>query len=267
VPDEQMRRPETWGVDPLTEFLEAAQKNTYLVVNAHKSGVKRVAAGLELFAAGAKAYFDKRRQRPVEPITVLDVTFSFFMATAQSLYAAVTLAFSGQQNEAAKPLRGAIETSLYALHVNRVDGAIDTWASRPPASALRDIRRAEETKKLRTRTGAEFSAAKIIKELAVEDSKLATIVAEQYEELIDKGGHFNLPVFRAQTRFRQLSDPARDRVDYRLIGATAAERKEALRTLAAVTSSVLRIFQLVYREYWDAAGVSDRLLSFTKSLR
>jgi hypothetical protein len=269
VPDEQVRRPDTWGADRLTEFLEAALNNTYLMVNAHKAEVKRVRTGLELFTAGSDAYFSRRRMHAVNDsrYVALDITFPFLMATLQSLYAATTLTFSGQQNEAAKPLRGAIETALYAYHFHRAPNALDIWASRPVATALRDPKQADAARKQRSKAGAEFSAVRIVKEMMDDDPKLAGAVYDLYEDMIDEGGHFNIPVFRAHARFTRLANPERRRVDYRVIGATGAERKRALRTLALTTSHALRIFQLLYREFWQSSGVSDQLLAFTRSIK
>lgn len=268
VPDEQVRRPEDWGADALTEFLDAAQRNTYLIVNAHKADVKRLRTGLDLFAAGASAYFSIRRKHPASDprYAVFDLTFPFMMAAAQSLYAATTLTFSGQQSEAAKPLRGAIETALYAYHMQRAPGALDIWASRPVAASLDNASGAAEAKRQRSKAGSEFSASRIIKGLENEDPRLAKLTAALYERMIDEGGHFNIPVFRSHARFSRLPNPDRRRVDYRLIGATLKERKEALRTLLSVTSCVLRIVQVLYRDFWEPTGVSGQLLAFTRSI-
>jgi len=107
VPDDQLRRPEAWGSDKLSEFLDVATQNTYLTFNAHRGSVKCVIRYFELADTAARTFIDARRQKDAEDEDGVghDVLFAFFIATQRSLYAAAMLIFSHQQSEAAKQLR------------------------------------------------------------------------------------------------------------------------------------------------------------------
>lgn len=268
VAEDQVSRPPGWGDDPLTEFLQAVEGNTYLTVRAHKAAVKRLRAGIELFETGSNAYFTERRKNSATDsyFESLDRAFPLLMATYQSIYAALTLTFSSQMTEAAKPLRGAIETALYAYYFYRDPKAYRLWESRPTADDLRVAARANEARKARSKVGRELSATRILAVLHEKDAKLADLTSDLYEHLIDVGGHFNMSVFQTHTRFTRLQNPDRQRVDYRLIGATASERTKGLELLSRVTSCTLRVFQIVFRDFWQPAKVSDQLTAFTRSI-
>jgi len=268
VSDDQLQPPKFWGEDQVTRFLAVAHKNSYLTINEHRSAIKQLNTCLTVYEAAADSYITHRTacDADEEDYTGFDVLFAFFMGAQKSLYASLCLIFSHQQAEATKTLRGAIETTLYAYHVARSPRALEIWLERPTAQHLRNDASAASARKARSAAGAEFSVPKILRELAVENSRLASKFGEKYEELIDAGGHYNLPALREQMSIRPSKKLTGRRLDFRLIGATESERNFALKELMTISGLVLRAFDLLFSQKWGP-DISERISTFNRALR
>jgi len=264
--DYQFRIPEGWGDDELTEVIATAAKNSYYTVNRNRAAVKRIRTATILFAEGAEQYSIVRGAYLVTDgrFFKFDFALPFYMSCRASLLAAATLAFGHQLPDAAKPERGALEAAFYGYHVFADPSAWDRWTDRPLVTSLRNEARKEEARRQRTAVGREFSVVAISKELAAVDRKLATSAVDLYDELIDSGGHFNMPAFQAMARVTR--DEQSTTVHFTAIGASDPEIKEALDRLQRAYVVCLRIFEIVFRGLWAKSRLSDRINAFATRL-
>jgi hypothetical protein len=109
--------PPGWGDDPVSEFLQTAHENSFFVFTQHRRvyGLLQIVHEAFDIAVGISS-----NSRPKY--------LAFFVTRAFSAYLAGTrLALSGQVAEAFAPLRVAIETAWYGLHVSADPESTKEW--------------------------------------------------------------------------------------------------------------------------------------------
>jgi hypothetical protein len=86
------------------------------------------------------------------------------------------------------------------------------------------------------------------------------MAVDLYDELIDVGGHFNMPAFQASARVTR--DGRSTTVHFTAIGGDDSEVADALNRLLRTNIVCLRVFGLVFRELWAPKGFSARIDDF-----
>jgi hypothetical protein len=260
--EEQFRVPEGWGEDEVTHVLQMATRNSYYTVNRNRAAVKRFRTAARLFSSGAEQYSTVRGAHLITDARFFnfDYALPFLMSCRVSLLAAATLAFGHQLPDSAKPARGAIEAAFYGYHVFKDASAWDRWTDRPLVAALRRSEK-EIARRQRSAVGREFSVTAIAKEFPQSAAKLVTEAVELYDELIDVGGHFNMPAFQGGTRVS--ADAEATTVHFTVIGADDRDIKDTLDRLNRTASVCLRIFDLVFRDLWRRSGLPVQIAAFT----
>jgi hypothetical protein len=195
-----------------------------------------------------------------ERFFMYDFAIPFYMSCRASLIAAATLAFGHQLPDSAKPARGALEAALYGYHVFADPSAWERWTERPLVADLRTESRKEKARRQRTAVGKEFSVIAIAKQLATVDARLTKAALDLYDELIDVGGHFNMPAFHATAGVTR--DEHATTVHFTVIGASDSEIAEVLARLLRTYVSCLRIFEIAFRDLWAKSRLSDRIKTF-----
>jgi hypothetical protein len=262
APEDQFRVPDRWGKDELTSVIAKASRNAYYTVNRNRAAVKRLIAATDLFSDGAEQYSRVRGAHLVtdELFFKYDVALPFYMSCRASLIAATTLAFGHQLPDSVKPARGALEAAFYGYHVFTRPEAWERWTERPLVTSLRAANKKEEARRQRIAVGREFSVTSIARELAEVDEKLARATTELYDELIDAGGHFNMPAFQAAARVSR--DEYSTTIHFTALGGSDDEVAEVLNRLLRTNISCLRIFELVFRDLWAKSRLPERIVAF-----
>ena len=263
APEDQFTKPSTWGEDEVTHFLSTAERNSYYTVNRNRAAVRRLRKAVDLFKAGADEYSRVRGVHDIndERFFRFDTAIPFYMSCRISLFAAITLAFGQQLADAAKPARGALEAALYGYHVFNDPEAWGRWAERPLISSIRGRETRETERRARSAVGREFSVTSIARELGVRHTRLAVEANDLYDELIDFGGHFNMPTLRAMGRVS--TTPHSTTVHFTVIGGDDQEIRETLDRILRTASLSLRVFTLVFDELWQRSRLTDKIRAFT----
>jgi hypothetical protein len=256
-PESDFSLPNEWGQDLLSQFLKVAHENTYYSANAMKSGVKRLRLALEVFHSGKVAFSQYRSAKPIDDASEFkyDLAAPFFIATESSLFAAANLAMSQQLIEAYKPLRSCLETACYAFLMSQDPSKWDLWISRPLAEEVSKDTTGTK-RKLRSKVGAEFGVANIVKQFPPNTTKLRRDISFFYDKMIDLGGHYNLPALQAIGSYTTGAEVI---VSFSLIGATQQEARVSLKHLFEVGVCCLRVLDLAFGTIWEPSGVSAEI--------
>ena len=224
--------PPDWGNDLLSEFLQVAHENAFHVFTRHRPVFDLIALIHATFdvAVGIAA-----RAEPQ--------WLAFFVGRSHSAFlAASRLALSGQVAESFAPLRVAIETAWYALHVSADPEGTErmkVWLSRDDS---------EETK---WKTIKEFRAGEMKATHADRDPETARILEGLYERCIAFGAHPNPSGVLTSIIRHEDEKTLTHNILY--LNAQVLPLMFALKTGAEVATSILRLFGIMYpREYLQA---------------
>ena len=229
----------------LARLLETAEANARLTISRYPRPVRRFDDAMELFSEGVTLYADKRlRHAPDDPRFLRhDRSLKFFNAARGSVLSGAILTFQHRLFDASKPLRGALESSLAAVHVHGDVEAWVRWCNRPSAEECRGG--GDAVARLRKETGAEFTMYRMAADLRPWSTSLTDVALELYDELNDLGAHFNFTA----TRLIETDIDAR-------------ELTRALGRLNKTAAVCLRIFDLLFAGFYLDAKLSQRIRAF-----
>ncbi len=240
--NKELKIPQQWGKDPLSQFIDDACHNTYATFANLKPEFTRLKAIHSTF------------QRMVENLLNTPDWFAgFFLMRAHSAYlAGARLSLSGQVTEAYMVLRGCLENSLYGLHFSNYPDTREVWLRRND----------DEDSKRRCKN--EFTSGNVLKTLESRDTKLHKIAKKLYETTIDCGAHPNELGLLSMMR-KALDEHKIDfMVDY-LTGDSPPLRL-GLKMTARVGVCSLFIFKIVFKERFDILGISKELEKLKQGL-
>ena len=187
----------------------------------------------------------------------------FLGATHGSYLAAANLALSLHVVDAYKPLRGCLESAVYALHVERDPAAYTRWKERPIISALSDTANVrQEQLRLRKKIGREFSVSNILSEIA--DVTLRARVDRLYDETIDYGAHYNFPAFRHHF---EIVDADNQEIRAVILTGKESEFVFCFKKIAEVALTSLAILNLAYGTQWDQQIIASKIAGLTRAMQ
>ncbi len=238
----EMLRPSKWADDPLSDFIEAAFKNS-LATFVHK----KQAFDLLLKVDGAfrtlGAHLDNT-ENPIVP-ALLHRSHSAFLASSR-------LSTSGQAVETFPVLRSCLEYALYALHINENPGLAEVWIRRHENEAsLREAKRS-------------FMHVRVMETLLNCDAALHSDLSRLYERTIDFGGHPNERGVTSSVVMKTEEDAIVIR-NYSLHGDTLT-LDHALKSTAQIGLGSLMVFRLIFGDQFDQLGISNTIDSLGRVL-
>ena len=176
--------PESWSNDELTTYADCFLGN---VVSTSVSGSEDYETlkhldSIFMEIAGALA----------NPTAIIPAIL--LMRAHASFRAGSLLAMAGMNPETFVQLRNCLETAMYALHMDRIEGAEEVWISRhDDDDALRRCKR-------------EFQFSNVMRTLERSDQEHADVARTLYERTIDFGAHPNERAMTANLVINEQDD-------------------------------------------------------------
>jgi hypothetical protein len=231
----EFKVPDDWGKDNLTDFIDAANQNTYSISVHYRSWF----SALQLIDAA----FDKFSSNLLNPSSFYE---PFLFIRAHSSYrGAIRLATSGQLPEGYSLLRGCLEYALYGFYFSKYPSSIKTWIERDESAAGK--------KKARN----ELTFGKMLSDLEQSDAETGKVARLLYERTIDAGAHPNRKTITLAMQRRETEDSV-----FFTIAQLNTEREPmilSLKTSVQIGICALKIFKLVFPERFDILGISDEI--------
>lgn len=234
--------PPRWADDPLSEFIQAAFKNS-LATFVHK----KHAFDLLLKINDAFKKIGENLDNAGNPLApaLLHRSHSAFLASCR-------LAMSGQAVETFPLLRSCLEYALYALHINENPAFAEVWIRRHEnAESLRKVKRS-------------FQHKRVMETLLNCNAALHSDLSQLYERTIDFGGHPNERGVSSSTAMKTEGEAIVIR--NQLLHGDSLALDHALITTAQIGLGSLMVFRLIFRERFDLLGISDTIDSLGRVL-
>jgi len=237
--------PLDWGKDPLSAFIEDANHNTLATfVN-----LKPEFTHLEAINHAFKKITDNLKN----PKVFIPALFLF--RSHSSYLGAVRLAVSGQIPETYMVLRGCLENSFYALHIDRVPGNGEVWINRN-----NDLQSLQQCKN-------NFRISTVLGTLKSKDVILHKSAKQLYEMTIEYGGHPN------EMSLSSIMSKSEDesKIDFKIAYLTSYKVNRpafqlCLKNTARTGICSLMIFKAIFQERFDILGISDELEKLKQGL-
>lgn len=238
-----IRLPEGWGGDPLSDFMQAAFKNS-LATFVQKKSVFGLLLKIEEEFQRCNGNLDHSGD-PLLP-SLLHRSHSAFLASCR-------LSMSGQATETFPLLRSCLEYALYALHIKMNPTLAEVWLARHESEiSLQKVK-------------SSFQLKRIMKTLLDCDAELHSEIHQLYEQTIDFGGHPNQRGVFSSIRVWDEGDETVVR-SQSLHGDTPALR-HSLNTTALVGLNSLMVFRIVFKERFDQMGISTSIDSLKRTVQ
>lgn len=228
--------PSDWGKDPVSDYIEHANHNTYATFNNLRGIFGHLAEIGKVFDA-LRGNLDFS-QTPLAP--------SFAIRTYSSYLAGVRLSTSGQIPETYVVLRACLENSLYAhcIHANRELAA--AWLNREVDQASQRVVRKE------------FATGRVLKCLEQLDPETGKIARALYERTITYGAHPNPYSVLTQTRISEDGPRVTESLGYLECGTLP--HIQSMKTCAEVGLCCLHVFNRVFPERFQILGLWQAVL-------
>lgn len=232
---EQKNTPPCWAGDDLSLFIQMANENTYAIFHNKKREFEII------------KYIDKLYGTVIDHLlNPEDFLASMLLLRSHATYrGACRMSLSGQIYEAFVLLRSCIESSLYALHIDKNPSAGKKWLNRHISEAsLKDAKK-------------EFKFCTVIKTLQSVDYSISQTTKLVYERTIDYGGHPNERAISSSMKVIEKEGRKEYRQLY-LIGDTEA-LTFGLNSTAQVGLCALYILRHVFKERFDIIGITQKM--------
>jgi hypothetical protein len=227
--------PDDWGKDSLTQFIDAANQNTYSISFHGKEWFSAFQAIDSLFEKFSKNLLNLPNF--YEPF--------LFIRAHSSYRATIRLVTSGQLTEGYSLLRGCLEYALYAFYFSKCPLEIQTWIERDNSI--------EGKKKARNQP----TFGKMLKELEQNNKTIGEATRALYERTIDVGAHPNrktITLAMLQTENEEMVSYTQAHLNFQPLPL-----QFSFKTTVQVGICVLKIFRLVFPERFDILGISDEV--------
>jgi len=232
---EQKDTPPFWADDDLSFFIQMANENTYAIFNNKKKEFEIIKNVDQLYGT----IIDNLKNPK-------DFLASMLLLRSHATYrGACRMSLSGQIYEAFVLLRSCIESSLYALHINKNPSAGKKWIDRHKSEeSLKDARN-------------EFKFSTVIKTLQSVDSSISQTTKLIYERTIDFGGHPNERAIASSMKVIE-KEGRKEYQQLYLIGNTKI-LTYGLNSTAQVGLCALYILRHVFKERFDIIGITQKM--------
>jgi len=228
--------PSDWGKDPVSDYIEHANRNTHATFSNLRGVFKHLAEIGKVFNALSKNL--NFVQTPMAPAFVIR-TYSLYLA-------AVRLSTSGQIPETYIVLRACLENSLYAHYIHAHPKLAVPWLNRevdqPSKKVVRD----------------EFAAGRVLKCLEQADAETGKIARALYERTITYGAHPNPYSILSQTRISEDGPTVTESLGYLECGTPP--HVMCMKTCAEVGLCCLHVFNRVFPERFKILGLWESVL-------
>jgi hypothetical protein len=227
--------PPCWTDDDLTDFIQMTVENTYATFHNNKREFE-IIRNIDKFYGTIIDHL----------LNPKDFLASMLLLRSHSAYrGACRMSLSGQVVETFVLLRSCIESSLYALHINRNPSAGEKW-----------IKRHENEKTLKDAKN-EFRYSNVINTLQLVDPSIFKTTKLLYERTIDFGGH---PNERAITSMMEIieKDGRKEIQQIYLVGNNKM-LLNGLKSTAQVGLCALYILYNIFKERFDIIGITQKI--------
>jgi hypothetical protein len=234
--------PDGWSEDPLSAFIEQANRNTLGVFVHYKEWFTLL--------QGIDGLFENLWKGFVDPPSFYQPLL--FMRAHSCFRAAVRLSTSGQLPEAYSLARGAIECAIYGFHFdNSLDG-IQTWVARDESEAGRKQARKD------------LAFGPILTKLEARHADIGRIARLLYEFTIDAGAHPNRKSVTLAMEVVETNETVSANLD--MLNISNLPLVACLKTNAQVGISVLQVFGLVFPDRYNELGMPRRIAELSNGL-
>jgi hypothetical protein len=231
IPSKLFPKPASFGTEPLSQFMDAAINNIFTTY-CHKSDWYH--KFLRLDEAFYTAF--------VNVSTIHNTVFGLLLGRAHGGFrGACMMTMSGYPVEPYILMRGCIEASLYALHIEANDGLADIWLNRHD----------DEKSEAACRDSFRYGALK--RTLKARSQKHYETMANLYERAIDLGAHPNERSVTDNIDF--VKDGNKQILSLKYIVGDSQQLEDALKTTSEVGTCALRILQLARPYYFKQLGI------------
>lgn len=231
----QVKAPQGWGCDGLTEFLETAHQNRFATFANKTKEFQRLASIDECFSRIEADWIN-----PPNLVTPL-----LFFRSHAAFRATCEHAMSGQIVDTFVSIRNLIETAGYALHIHRNPGLDQTW-----------LRRHDDEGSMKKVKSA-FKISSVRKSIHAANSFGEDVFGLLYERSIDFGGH---PNERAITgSLSHVEEEARSNYRLSLLQGDGLPLDHALKSAAQAGVCALDILGDVFSARYELLGVRERM--------
>ena len=228
-------KPNNWNTDSLSKFIHLAMHNVFATFDGKRREYQILREINDFF----QNIIDHLINAP-------DFLGAMFLLRAHSAYCAgCRLAMSGQVPETFILLRGCLENTLYALHINRNPDTGEIW-----------LKRHEDDESLKATKG-EFTYRNVIGTLEKTDKSLCSTTRHLYERTIDFGAHPNERAFSSSLKIIE----GEDRTEYKqlYLSGNNLQLDHALKSTAQVGLTSLYIFRHIFKERFDIIGLTQKM--------
>ncbi len=232
-------KPEGWGEDSLTGYLEDYRNNqfaTFVGKAAEVADLVRIDGMMKRLFEGTV------NPKPMMPM-------SFLLRAHSAFRSATGAVMAGQLYEAQALLRLCLEHASYGHYIGPDRDRWERWMRRNDSEAHKAAVRQE------------FTANKVKKALEAADAKVAEAYEHLYERLIDFGAHPNEQGFSMSSAIRRQEN-GDVHLDTVYLHGEGKALDLALWTTAQVGIAVLRIGQLLYPSRSKELGLDTELHTF-----
>ncbi len=232
--------PESWGKDPISNFIRSAYTNSILAFTEYKETpvFKALYEVDNLFNLAMKVKYERHER-----------LLTNFIGRCHSAYlGGVRLSTSGQVVETYMVIRGCLENVLYALYI-KDDPTIDEELPERSVVWLNRGKDEDSTKKCRKM----FTYSAVKKNLLEQDKALGQEASLLYERTIDYGAH---PSFYGHST---TSNVKQGGVTILLLLPGTPSFKLCVQTTVEVGICGLRIFNRIFQDRFRSVGITEKL--------
>lgn len=228
-------KPEHFGKDSLSNFLETAQKNTYANFVSKTVEYQKL---LDLDCAFRKIVENISQQE--------DTVYGLLIMRCHSSFLnAIRALMSGAVVETHILLRSVLEAALYALHIDNDSSLFAVWINR------------HESRSALERCRSQFGFGRVIATLRTKNVALAERVSNLYDTTIDFGAHPNEMAVTSHLKLEKSDKRVTMKSNY-LTGETVA-LLHAFKVTLEVGIEALSIFQVMRQKRFELLGIKEIL--------
>lgn len=228
-------KPEHFGKDGLSNFLEMAQKNTYANFVSKTAEYQKL---LDLDCAFRKIVENISQQD--------DAVYGLLMMRCHSSFLnAIRVLMSCAVVETHILLRSVLEAALYALHIDNDSSLFAVWIKRHDSSSALE------------RCRSQFGYGRVIATLRTKNQSLAERVSYLYDTTIDFGAHPNEMAVTSHLNLDKTDKQVTIKANY--LTGEAVALTHAFKVTLQVGIEALSIFEIMRQKRFELLGITEVL--------
>lgn len=231
----ESKKPQGWGKDSLSEFIETAQNNELATFDTKRHEYNFLREVDDIFQSVIQNLIN----------TEFVVPSLLYMRSHSAYRGACRLILSSQLPESYVLARSCLEYAMYALHMCKSKDIEAIWVNR------HDSKEAEKTCR------NTFRHVDVISTLNKADKQLGDAASELYDNLISHGGHPNEKAITHSLRVPRTGKGFELKQLY--LHGDSEDRNVGLVNIGNVGLCSLFILRIIWRERFDIIGATDAL--------